>query len=58
MNIPTKLIDTMVAEFRAEGYECTALSSDESHSGMVGAEKTTQNITLRFTKSQEDNHDD
>ena len=54
MNIPTKLIDTMVGEFRAEGYECTALSSDESHSGMVGAEKTIQNITLRFTKKQED----
>lgn len=54
MNIPTKLIDTMVSEFRAEGYECTSLSSDESHSGMVGAEKTIQNITLRFTKKQED----
>ena len=55
MNIPTRLIDTMVGEFRAEGYECTALSSDESHSGMVGAEKTIQNITLRFTKkAQED----
>lgn len=55
MNIPTKLIDTMVSEFRAIGYECTALSSDESHSGMVGAEKTIQNIMLRFTKKQEDN---
>ena len=54
MNIPTKLIDTMVSEFRAIGYECTALSSDESHSGMVGAEKTIQNISLRFTKAQED----
>lgn len=55
MNIPTKLIDTMVSEFRAIGYECTALSSDEIHSGMVGAEKSTQTITLRFTKKQEDN---
>ena len=54
MNIPTKLIDTMVSEFREEGDECRALSSDESHSGMVGAEKTIQNITLRFTKKQED----
>lgn len=50
MNIPTILIDTTVAEFKAEGYELAGCNIDAQKYN----ENEAQFITLSF-KKEEDN---
>lgn len=52
MNIPTKLIETTIDEFKAEGYDCRTASC-EGDGIVVNGTENIQVVTLVFYKKGE-----